>query len=60
MPKKTVQQLQSEIDLEDKIRKDSDAAYAVKLVEQIVFGFLSAFAIAVIGGIVALLINHFK
>jgi cell division septal protein FtsQ len=63
MPDKTAEQLQAELNVQAALReerKTSDNAYAVKIVERIVFGFLAILATAVVGGIVDIVISHFK
>lgn len=57
---KTRQQLQEQVDLTKQLeteRKKNDEAYAIKLVERIVFGMIGLILTAVLVAIVALVIR---
>jgi hypothetical protein len=62
MPK-TRSELQAQIDLDARLKEErqaSDAAYAERIVQTIVFGFLGILATAIITGLVTLAIKHIK
>lgn len=61
MEDKTKEQLQSELDILNKLKEErriSDNSYAIKLVEKIVFGVMAAIAVAVIGYLVTAFLSN--